>query len=52
MTKVVYPLQREKSRCQSLDMERIYPVSQTHTATGTDPGGRTNPPILNLPLGD
>ncbi|CAJ0952640.1 unnamed protein product [Ranitomeya imitator] len=36
MTKVVYPLQREKSFCQGLGMERIYPVSQTHTATGTD----------------
>ncbi|XP_075761239.1 DNA polymerase theta isoform X3 [Pelodiscus sinensis] len=34
MTKVVFPLQREKRLNPALGMERIYPVSQTHTATG------------------
>ncbi|MBN3297943.1 DPOLQ polymerase, partial [Amia calva] len=34
MTKVVFPLQREKRPHLRLGMERIYPVSQTHTATG------------------
>ncbi|CAI5797066.1 DNA polymerase theta [Podarcis lilfordi] len=34
MTKVVFPLQREKRLNPVLRMERIYPVSQTHSATG------------------
>ncbi|KAJ7318015.1 hypothetical protein JRQ81_004177 [Phrynocephalus forsythii] len=34
ITKVVFPLQREKILNTALGMERIYPVSQTHSATG------------------
>ncbi|XP_042189978.1 DNA polymerase theta [Callorhinchus milii] len=34
MTKVVFPLQREKSLHQRLGMERIYSTSQTYSATG------------------
>lgn len=34
ITKVVFPLQREKRLNSALGMERIYPISQTHTATG------------------
>uniref|UniRef100_A0A8C3EC26 DNA polymerase theta n=1 Tax=Corvus moneduloides TaxID=1196302 RepID=A0A8C3EC26_CORMO len=34
ITKVVFPLQREKRLNSALRMERIYPISQTHTATG------------------
>lgn len=34
ITKVVFPLQREKRFNSALGMERIYPISQTHTATG------------------
>ncbi|XP_027749930.1 DNA polymerase theta isoform X1 [Empidonax traillii] len=34
ITKVVFPLQREKQLNSALGMERIYPVAQTHTATG------------------
>ncbi|XP_048202684.1 DNA polymerase theta isoform X2 [Perognathus longimembris pacificus] len=33
ITKVVFPLQREKRLNPFLGMERIYPVSQSHTAT-------------------
>lgn len=36
ITKVVFPLQREKRLHSVLGMERIYPVSQTHTATGKE----------------
>ena len=34
MTKVVFPLQREKRHHPGLAMDRIHPVAQTHTATG------------------
>ncbi|XP_032977365.1 DNA polymerase theta [Rhinolophus ferrumequinum] len=34
ITKVIFPLQREKRLNPFLGMERIYPVSQSHTATG------------------
>uniref|UniRef100_UPI00398EBF00 DNA polymerase theta n=1 Tax=Pristiophorus japonicus TaxID=55135 RepID=UPI00398EBF00 len=34
MTKVVLPLQREKHLHPQLGMERIYAISQTHSATG------------------
>ncbi|KAF6121135.1 DNA polymerase theta [Phyllostomus discolor] len=34
ITKVVFPLQRERQLHLVLGMERIYPVSQSHTATG------------------
>nr|XP_008116560.1 PREDICTED: DNA polymerase theta isoform X1 [Anolis carolinensis] len=34
ITKVIFPLQREKLLNPILGMERIYPVSQTNTATG------------------
>lgn len=36
ITKVVFPLQREKHLNPLLRMERIYPVSQSHTATGEE----------------
>lgn len=36
ITKVVFPLQREKHLNPFLRMERIYPVSQSHTATGEE----------------
>lgn len=34
LTKVVFPLQREKKYHTALSMDRIYPIAQTHTATG------------------
>ncbi|KAG6923564.1 DNA polymerase theta, partial [Chelydra serpentina] len=37
ITKVVFPLQREKRLNPALRMERIYPISQTHTATDEKP---------------
>uniref|UniRef100_A0A8C4ISJ4 DNA polymerase theta n=1 Tax=Dicentrarchus labrax TaxID=13489 RepID=A0A8C4ISJ4_DICLA len=33
LTKVVFPLQREKKYHPTLTMDRIYPIAQTHTAT-------------------
>ncbi|XP_029424085.1 DNA polymerase theta isoform X2 [Nannospalax galili] len=47
ITKVVFPLQREKRLNPFLGMERIYPVSQSYTATGRITF--TEPNIQNVP---
>ncbi|KAM9314831.1 DNA polymerase theta [Pholidichthys leucotaenia] len=47
LTKVVFPLQREKRFHPTLEMDRIYPIAQTHTATGRV--SFTEPNIQNVP---
>ncbi|XP_009293682.1 DNA polymerase theta [Danio rerio] len=47
LTKVVFPLQREKKWHSHLKMDRIHPISQSHTATGRV--SFTEPNIQNVP---
>nr|XP_055035829.1 DNA polymerase theta isoform X1 [Misgurnus anguillicaudatus] len=47
LTKVVFPLQREKKWHAQLKMDRIHPISQSHTATGRV--SFTEPNVQNVP---
>lgn len=46
LTKVVFPLQREKKWHPHLKMDRIHPISQSHTATGVKHEEKTFEPYV------